>query len=87
MNEKLPENRRRVELLIGAPQKGESSVASWALERKGGGRSFVMTGVDWHKNLSLDNYRRLLLNGIVWAAHGKVPTGGVQSSVSEEIMK
>ena len=85
--EKLPENPRRTELIVGTPQKGESTVASWALDRKGGGRSFVMTGVDWHKNLSLDNYRRLLLNGIVWAARVEVPAGGVQSSVSEEIMK
>jgi type 1 glutamine amidotransferase len=85
--EKLAENPRRVDLIRGTTKKGESTVASWALERKGGGRSFVMTGGDFHKNLALDNYRRFLLNGIVWAAHLKVPPGGVESSVSEEIMK
>ena len=85
--ERLIENPRPTPLIIGTPKKGESSIASWALERKGGGRGFVMTGVDWHKNLALDNYRRLLLNGIVWAARMKVPAGGVQCSASEELMK
>jgi type 1 glutamine amidotransferase len=87
VKERLPEDGRRTELIIGTPQKGDTTVASWALERKGGGRSFAMTGVDWHKNLALDTHRKLLLNGIVWAAHVKVPAGGVQSTVPEEIMK
>ena len=40
----------------------------WAIQREGGARGYVMTGVDWHRNLQIDAYRRVLLNGIVWAA-------------------
>lgn len=54
------------------------SLVSWAIQREGGGRGFVMTGVDWHQNLQIDSYRRALLNGIVWAAGVEVPAGGVQ---------
>jgi type 1 glutamine amidotransferase len=54
------------------------SVVGWAVQREGGGRGFVMTGVDTHKNLEIESYRRALLNGIVWAANIDVPAGGVQ---------
>ena len=55
----------------------EPSLVSWAVERDGGGRGFVMTGVHAHENLQIESHRRLLLNGIVWAARLPVPAGGV----------
>jgi hypothetical protein len=55
----------------------EPSLVSWAIQREGRGRGFVMTGVDWHSNLEIESYRRQLLNGIVWAANIEVPAGGV----------
>jgi type 1 glutamine amidotransferase len=75
---------RRVELLIATPAESPigAQVASWAYEREGGGRAFVMGGVDFHDNLaSVDDFRRFLLNGIVWAAGMEVPAGGVASTV------
>ena len=60
------------------PANVEASLVGWAIQRAGGGRGFVMTGVDWHENLKIDAYRRVLLNGIVWAAGLEVPAGGVQ---------
>lgn len=53
------------------------SLVSWAVEREGGGRGFVMSGVHAHANLADDSFRRFLLNGIVWAAGADVPPGGV----------
>lgn len=62
----------------------EPSLVSWAVERDGGGRGFVMTGVHAHQNLSIDAHRRLLLNGIVWAARRDVPAGGVTCALPVE---
>lgn len=62
-------------------------IASWAYQRKEGGRGFVMGGMDFHSNLTVEDNRRLLLNGIVWAARMEVPAGGVASAVSEDVMK
>lgn len=59
----------------------EPSLVSWAIQREGRGRGFVMTGVDWYSNLAMDSYRRQLLNGIVWAANLDVPAGGVQCTI------
>jgi len=60
------------------PPNVEPGLVGWAIQREGGGRGFVMSGVDWHSNLEIDSYRRVLLNGIVWAAGLEVPAGGVQ---------
>jgi hypothetical protein len=79
----LPVDLKRTELLIGTPAKAPTGaqVASWAFEREGGGRGFVMGGVDFHDNMAtVDDYRRFLLNGIAWAAGLEVPEGGVQST-------
>jgi type 1 glutamine amidotransferase len=63
----------------------EPSLVSWAVEREGGGRGFVMTGVHAHQNLSIDSHRRLLLNGIVWASRRDVPSGGVTCALPAEV--
>lgn len=75
---------RRTDLLLATPSESPvgAQVASWAYEREDGGRAFVMGGVDFHDNLStVDDFRRFLLNGIVWAARVEVPAGGVESTV------
>jgi len=58
---------------------GQPEHVAWAYERPGGGRGFGFTGLHWHWNLAHDDFRRLLLNAIVWVAGGEVPAGGVPS--------
>jgi hypothetical protein len=82
----LPEEYPTTPLLIGTAAKRADlgpQVASWAYQRKDGGRAFVMGGLDWHSNISIEDNRRFLLNGIVWAAGMEVPAGGVASSLPE----
>ncbi len=57
---------------IGQPQH-----VAWAVERKDGGRGFGFTGGHFHWNWGDPNFRRLVLNAIVWAARGEVPADGV----------
>lgn len=80
----LPPDRRRTDLLVGTPASSPlgPQLAAWAYNRDDGGRGFLMGGVDFHDNLAkVDDYRRFLLNGIVWTAGIEVPPGGVQSVV------
>jgi hypothetical protein len=85
----LPNDARRTDLLIGTPAADREAmgpqVVAWAYERDGGGRGLVFGGVDYHDNMLVDDYRRFLLNGIVWAAGLDVPAGGVQSTRPEGI--
>ena len=76
----LPPDLKRTELIIGTPAKAAigPQVASWAYEREGGGRAFVMGGPDFHDNMTtVADFRRFLVNGIAWAAGIDVPPGGV----------
>ena len=62
----------------------EPSLISWAVQRDGGGRGFVMTGVHGHANLQMESYRKEVLNGIVWSARLEVPAEGVVCALPAE---
>ncbi len=63
--------------------EGREEVLAWAVERPDGGRGFGFTGAHAHKNWGDPNFRKLVLNAILWAAHVDVPEGGADSAVSE----
>jgi hypothetical protein len=60
-----------------AVQRGEPQHLAWAAVRKDGGRGFGFTGGHWHWNWGNPDFRKIVLNGIVWIAGGEVPPGGV----------
>lgn len=55
----------------------EPQHVAWALEREDGGRGFGFTGGHVHWNWSDPNFRKLVLNAIVWCAKAEVPREGV----------
>ena len=50
---------------------------AWACQRADGGRGFGFTGGHWHWNWASDNFRTLVLNGIVWTSGLAVPAQGI----------
>lgn len=58
-------------------QVGKPQHVAWAAERPGGGRGFGFTGGHHHWNWGDPNFRKIVLNAIVWVAHGEVPADGV----------
>ena len=58
---------------------GESQHLAWARVRPDGGRAFGFTGAHVHWNWAHDDFRKLVLNAIVWAAWLDVPDKGVPS--------
>ncbi len=81
------ENDSRVQpiLLSRPPGEKQDYPTAWAVERKDGGRGFGFTGGHFYKNWWLDDYRKLILNAIVWTAGITVPEGGVQSHLDPPI--
>lgn len=69
--------------ILNADIEGDSGahVVSWVIQRADGGRGFAYSGGHYHRNIEVDPLRRLLLNGIVWAAQAPVPADGVASQV------
>lgn len=62
----------RKEVAEGLPQH-----LAWVSEREGGKRGFGFTGGHWHRNWKDDNFRKFVLNAVVWTAGGEVPDNGV----------
>jgi hypothetical protein len=52
----------------------------WVSENKNGTRGFGCTGGHVHWNWAQDDFRKTILNAIVWVAKIDVPKDGVQSS-------
>jgi len=67
--------------------RGELQTMAWAYERPDGGRGFGFTGAHYHKNYGNDNFRKIVLNGLLWIAKVEVPPNGVESTDSEEDLK
>jgi type 1 glutamine amidotransferase len=55
----------------------EQQHVAWATEREDGGRGFGFTGGHVHWNWADPNFRKLVLNAIVWCAKVDVPSNGV----------
>jgi hypothetical protein len=64
---------------IGQPQH-----VAWCVEREDGGRGFGFTGGHVHRNWGDDNFRKLVLNALLWTAKADVPLNGVESHVTPE---
>ena len=63
---------------------GEPEHVMWCIERPDGGRGFGFTGGHFHKNWGDDNFRKLILNALLWIAKVPVPPDGVASKVTPE---
>ncbi|MEM7392724.1 MAG: NPCBM/NEW2 domain-containing protein, partial [Verrucomicrobiota bacterium] len=60
-------------------ERMESQHVAWAAVRKNGGRGFGTTGAHYHKAWDNDNFRKMVLNAVIWTAKLEVPEGGVKS--------
>jgi len=67
--------------------KNVPEILCWAAERPDGGRGYGFTGGHFHHNWGNDDYRKLMLNAIVWCAKAEVPPDGVNSTVTDADLK
>ncbi|HEY9173554.1 MAG TPA: ThuA domain-containing protein [Verrucomicrobiae bacterium] len=67
-----------------AVKNREPQHVAWAAERASGGRGFGFTGGHFHKNWGHEDFRKVVLNAILWIAKADVPAGGVESRVTPE---
>jgi trehalose utilization protein len=62
-----------------AVASGEKQHVAWAYERPDGGRGFGFTGAHNHVSWQDENFRKVVLNAILWTANVEVPKGGCPS--------
>jgi hypothetical protein len=63
---------------------GRDEVLMWAVERPDKGRGVGFTGGHTHRNWGDGNFRKLVLNALLWTAKAEVPEDGVTSQVNAE---
>jgi hypothetical protein len=71
-----PDNTRRTEDAKRYP--GRLETMAWAFERPNGSRGFGFTGGHRHANWADENFRRVVVNAILWSAKVDVPEGGAK---------
>jgi type 1 glutamine amidotransferase len=77
-----PDDKRATDAAKAHP--GREEILAWATERENGGRGFGFTGGHFHRGWGDENFRKVVLNALLWTAHGEVPDGGVQSDLTKE---
>ena len=94
-----PESRKVIPILTAAPpdelrktpdaktHPGREEVLAWAYERDKGGRSFGFTGGHTHTNWGNENFRRLVVNAILWSANIEVPKEGAKVALDPADLK
>jgi hypothetical protein len=58
---------------------GEPQQLAWTYDRPDGGRGFGFTGFHYFLNLTNDNFRTTMLNGVAWVAGLEIPPDGIPS--------
>jgi type 1 glutamine amidotransferase len=73
-------------ILVVKIEDREETVA-WAWERPAGGRSFGFSGLHFHDNWRLPEYRRLVTQGVLWSLKLPVPAEGLAVEVTDDDLK
>lgn len=66
---------------------GRDETMMWTYQRPDGGRSFGFTGGHRHVNWGDGNFRKVVLNALLWIAKAEVPKDGVESEISGDELK
>ncbi len=81
---KFPAQRRGHTALINAQVGQENHVVAWAWQREDDGRSFGFSGLHFHKNWEQIEYRRLVMQGILWTLNEKIPVEGLRLDLTKK---
>ena len=64
--------------------EGKDEMAAWSWERPDGGRSFGFVGLHFHANWQLQEYRRFVVQGMLWSLKLPIPPGGVSTEIDSK---
>ncbi|MBU6401548.1 MAG: ThuA domain-containing protein, partial [Verrucomicrobia bacterium] len=77
----------RFHILLTARIDGRDEPVCWAWDRPDGGRSFGFVGIHFHRNWRRAEYRRLVVQGILWSLKFPVPQGGVDVNLDPRFLE
>jgi hypothetical protein len=71
--------------VLQAPIDGAIETVAWSWERPDGGRSFGFSGLHFHANWRLEQYRRLVAQSVLWTLRLPIPEDGLPVPVTEAL--
>jgi type 1 glutamine amidotransferase len=84
LKQPAPALKLKVAPLLQISIDGTDQTVAWACERPDGGRSFGFSGLHYHENWKLPQYRRLVLQGVLWTLKHDIPEEGVPVEIRQE---
>jgi type 1 glutamine amidotransferase len=85
---KVPSGKRAAWVaLVKVAIDGEEHAVAWAYRPARGGRAFGFSGLHFHDNWKLPQYRRLIAQGVLWSLGREVPEKGLNVAIEERVLK
>jgi Trehalose utilisation len=84
---KTPKDAKNWEPILRVPIDGKDETVAWAWTRPDGGRSFGFSGLHFHDNWRLVEYRRLVTQGVLWTMDVAIPDKGLPVRVADQDLK
>jgi type 1 glutamine amidotransferase len=73
--------------LLAVSIEDRDEMVAWTWERPAGGRAFGFSGLHFHDNWRLPEYRRLVAQGVLWTLKMPVPAEGLPVEVTDADLK
>ncbi len=73
--------------LLTAKIDGNDEMSAWSWDRPDGGRAFGFVGLHFHSNWQLPEYRRLVVQGVLWSLKLPIPAGGANVDIDSGILE
>lgn len=65
---------------------GRDEPVAWSWERRDGGRAFGFVGLHFHSNWQLPEYRRFIVQGVLWSLNLPIPPGGAKVDIDSKLL-
>jgi len=84
---KFVKSEKAVQPILRVTIDDKPETVAWSWERPDGGLSFGFSGLHFHDNWRLPEYRRLVAQGVLWTLKLPTPKDGLPVEVVEEDLK
>ena len=81
------DRRPGIQPLFNAKIDGQQEMVAWAWERPDGGRSFGFVGLHFHANWQLPEYRRFIVQAVLWSLKLPIPQTGVNADLDTKFLE
>ena len=78
-----PQITDQAQALLQVTTKGQDVVVGWAYERPEGGRSYATTLGHFYDNFQREDFRRTIVNAVLWTAQCEVPADGARVNLPD----